>query len=297
MASPELGRLIAMMRAQPRPENPTVEEMRAGFEALSALLPCPPDVTRTPVQVAGRPAEWLAAPGADPARALLYLHGGGYVIGSLSTHRELAGRLSRASGARVLLLDYRLGPEHPFPAAVEDAAAAWRWLLSQGVTAARGAIGGDSAGGGLTLAALVRLRDAGDPLPAAGVCLSPWVDLEAAGASMQSKAAADPIVQREPLLRMARLYLGAASPRDPLASPLHANLKGLPPLLLQVGEAETLLDDATRLAERARAAGVEATLEVWPEMIHVWQLFAPLLPEGAKAVDGVGAFLRQRFGR
>jgi len=296
MASPELGRLISMMRAQPRPENPSVEEMRAGFEALAGLLPCPPDVTRTPVEAAGRPAEWIAAPGADPSRAVLYLHGGGYVIGSLNTHRELAGRLSRASGARVLLLDYRLAPEHPFPAAVEDAAAAWRWLITQGVAARRAAVAGDSAGGGLTLATLLRLRDTGAPLPAAGVCLSPWVDLEATGASMQSRSAVDPIVQREPLLQMAQLYLGGASARDPLASPLYASLRGLPPLLVQVGEAETLLDDATRLSERARAAGVEVTLEVWPEMIHVWHLFAPLLPEGAKAVDGVGAFMRERLG-
>jgi len=296
MASPELGSLIAMMRAQPRPENPSVAEMRGGFEALAGLLPCPPDVARTPVQVAGRPAEWVAAPGADPTRAILYLHGGGYVIGSLNTHRELAGRLSRASGARVLLLDYRLAPEHPFPAAVDDAAAAWRWLLAQGVAARRAVVAGDSAGGGLAVATLLRLRDAGDPLPAAGVCLSPWVDLEAMGASMQTRAAADPIVQREPLLRMARLYLGTASARDPLASPLHGSLQGLPPLLVHVGDAETLLDDATRLAERARAASVEVTLEVWPEMIHVWHLFAPLLPEGAKAVDGVGAFVRERSG-
>jgi acetyl esterase/lipase len=224
---------------------------------------------------------------------MLYLHGGGYVVGSIATHLGLAGRLSRAAAARVLLLNYRLAPEHPFPAAVEDATAAYRWLLGTGVKPGRIAIAGDSAGGGLTVATLVALRDAGEPLPAAGVCQSPWIDLEGAGESVTTKAHVDPLVHKDMLLKMASWYLAGANPRTPLAAPLYADLQGLPPLLVQVGTAEILLDDATRLADRARAAGVAVTLEPWEGMIHVWQLFASILPEGQQAIDRIGAFVRQ----
>jgi acetyl esterase/lipase len=227
---------------------------------------------------------------------MLYLHGGGYVIGSITTHRELAGRLSRAAAARVLIIDYRLAPEHPYPAAVEDATTAYRWLLQNGAMPARTVIAGDSAGGGLTVATLLALRDAGEPLPAAGVCLSPWTDMEGIGESMRTKAGVDPIVQRAGLLHFADLYLHGADPRSPLAAPLYANLQGLPPLLIQVGTRETLLDDATRLATRAQAEGVEVTLEPWEDMIHVWQLFAPLLPEGQQAIERIGEYVRQHAG-
>jgi acetyl esterase/lipase len=224
---------------------------------------------------------------------ILYLHGGGYVIGSIDTHRELTGRLSRAAAARVFLIDYRLAPEHPFPAAVEDATAAYRWLLQNGATSSRTVIAGDSAGGGLTLATLVALRDAGVPLPAAGVCLSPWTDMEGIGESMATRAHLDPMVQHDRLLHMASLYLNGADPRAPLAAPLYANLTELPPLLIQVGTAETLLDDATRFADRAKTAGVDVTLEAWDDMIHVWQLFASMLPEGQQAIDRLGEYIRQ----
>ena len=244
------------------------------------------------MRLACRQNGWCA-PGADASRVLLYLHGGGYVIGSIDTHRSPAGRLSRAAAARVLIIDYRLAPEHPYPAAVQDATAAYRWLLRNGATPARTVIAGDSAGGGLTVATLVALRDAGDPLPAAGVCLSPWVDLEGIGESMTTRASADPIVQKPGLLWFASLYLGGADPRTPLAAPLYADLHGLPPLLIHVGTAETLLDDATRLAERAKAAGVDVTLEAWEDMIHVWHLFAPMLPEGQQGVERVGEYIRQ----
>jgi acetyl esterase/lipase len=237
----------------------------------------------------------VLAPGAETGRILLYLHGGGYVIGSSNTHRDLAGRLSRAAAARVLLIDYRLAPEHPYPAAVEDATVAYRWLLRHGATPASMVIAGDSAGGGLTVAALVALRDAGEALPAAGVCISPWIDLEGIGASMTTRASVDPIVQRQGLVWFANLYLGGASPQTPLAAPLYADLHGLPPLFIHVGTAETLLDDATRLAECARAAGVEVTLEVWEEMIHVWHLFAAMLPEGQQAIERIGEYIRQRI--
>lgn len=294
MASRELAALIHLLTARPRPENATVADRRQGFDLLAAKLPVAPDIACEKVDAAGVPAEWVVAPGALANRVLLYLHGGGYVIGSINTHRDLAGRLSRAAAARVLVIDYRLAPEHPYPAAVEDATAAYRWLLRNGATPARTVIAGDSAGGGLTVATLVALRDAGEPLPAAGICLSPWVDLEGLGASMTTRAGADPMVQKPGLLEFAGLYLGGAAPRTPLAAPLYADLQGLPPLLIHVGTAETLLDDATRLAERAKTAGVNVTLEVWEDMIHIWHIFASLLPEGQQAVERVGEYVQQR---
>jgi acetyl esterase/lipase len=260
---------------------------------LAAKFPVAPDVRYEKVDAAGVPAEWVVAPGAQSERVLLYLHGGGYVIGSINTHRDLAGRLSQAAAARVLLIDYRLAPEHPHPAAVEDATTAYRWLLRHGAIPAHTIIAGDSAGGGLTVATLVALRDAGEALPAAGVCISPWVDLEGIGESMTTKASVDPIVQRQGLVWFANLYLGGANPRTPLAAPLYADLHGLPPLFIHVGTAETLLDDATRLAERAKTAGVDVTLEACEEMIHVWHLFAAMLPEGQQAIERVGAYIRQ----
>ena len=297
MASPELEAVIRMLRSRPVPEAPpTWAERRKGFEMLAAaLFRVADDVRVTPTRAGGVPAEWVEAPEAAPDRALLYLHGGGYTTGSPATHRDLAGRLSRAAGVRVLNVDYRLAPEHPHPAAVEDATAAFRWLLGEGIDPARVAVAGDSAGGGLTLATLVALRDEGTPLPAAGVGLSPWVDLEGLGESMTTKAAADPMVQREGLLEMARAYLGPHPPRTPLAAPLHADLRGLPPLLLHVGTAETLLDDALRFAERAREAGVDVRLETWDDMVHVWHIFAPMLPEGQQAIERIGEFLRKRL--
>jgi len=293
MASEELQTIIGMLRARTMSGEPSVAEMRAGIEMLVNVFALPSDVTREPVDAGGVAAEWISTPGAVADRVILYLHGGGYVIGSINTHRELASRMSRAAAARVLLIDYRLAPEHPHPAAVEDAVAAYRWLLSTGVSASRCAIGGDSAGGGLTVATLVALRDRGVPLPAAGVCLSPWVDLEGSGESMTTKAAVDPMVQRDGLRRMAEMYLAGQPPRTPLAAPLYADLSGLPPLLIQVGTAETLLDDSTRLAERARKAAVEVHLDPWEDMIHVWQAF-PMLPEAQQAVERIGAFVRQR---
>jgi epsilon-lactone hydrolase len=293
MASRELEVLIHMLTSRPMPENPTVADMRQGFAALAAKFPLAQDVSFTPVDAGGVPAAWVVAPGADRGRTMLYLHGGGYVIGSIHTHRDLAARLSRATAARVLIIDYRLAPEQPFPAAVDDATAAYRWLLTQGATPSRTSVAGDSAGGGLTIAVLVALRDAGVALPAAGVCLSPWIDLEGIGESVITRARLDPIVQQPGLLRFAEHYLGGADPRTPLAAPLYADLTGLPPLLIQVGTAEILLDDSTRLAARAQAAGVQVTLQVCQDMIHVWQLFAAMLPEGQQAIDQIGAYIRK----
>ena len=294
MPSPQLESIVRMLKARPLRENMTFPEARAAFERVVQVFPAQPDVVREPVDAAGVPAEWFAAAGASGDRLIYYLHGGGYVVGSVNTHRELLGRISRAAAARVLAIDYRLAPEHPFPAAVEDSVAAYRWLLSTGADPANIVIAGDSAGGGLTVATLVALRDAGDPLPAAAVCISPWTDMEGSGASMTTKAEVDPMILLEHVSEGAKAYLGGADPRNPLASPIHADLTGLPPLLVQVGTSEVLLDDSTRLAERARAAGVDVTLEPWQEMIHVWHFFALILPEGQQAIDRIGAFVRER---
>ncbi len=295
MPSSQHEMVVQMLVARPRPQNPTLAEMRAGFEALVQMFPVPADVVREPVQVGRIAAEWVSVPGSRSDRAVLYLHGGGYVIGSLNTHRELASRIARATQTRVLMIDYRLAPEHPFPAAVDDATAAYRWLLASGLPAGRIAVMGDSAGGGLTLATLLALRGGRDPLPAAGVCLSPWTDLEGTGASAQPGGADDPLLELAGLREMGRHY-AAHDPRNPLAAPLHADFRGLPPLLLQVGTRELLLDDSTRVAQKAKAAGVDVTLEKWDGLIHVWQLFGPTVPEAEQAVARIGEFVRKHVG-
>ena len=295
MASDELQMIINIFRSQPRMADLSIEEQRAQMEVGLTQFQLPTDVSCDPVDAGGVPAEWIATPGVVAERVICYLHGGGYVLGSINTHREMVSRLSRAAGARVLILDYRLAPENPFPAAVDDSLAAYRWLLSVGVDPARLVIAGESAGGGLTVATLVALRDAGEPLPRAGICLSPWVDFEGLGESMVTNAEMDnPLLNREGGLMWAKAYLGNIDPRTPSASPLYADLTGLPPLLIQVGTAEILFDDARRLADRARAAGVDVTLEPWDDMIHMWHFFAAMLPEGQQAIDRIGEFIRQR---
>jgi acetyl esterase/lipase len=271
-----------------------VDQFRVWYEGLMSQFQLDEDIVCERVGAGGVPAEWIYDPEAAADRVLLYLHGGGYMIGSMRTHRVPLSRLSRAAGVRVLGLEYRLAPENPFPAALEDSVAAYRWLLSEGCDPGKITIGGDSAGGGLTMAVLVALRYLGEPMPAAGICLSPWVDLEGTGESMNTKAEEDPIVQREMLEFMTDLYVGNRDRRAPLAAPLYADLRGLPPLLIQVGTAETLLDDSKRLADRAKAAGVEVDLQIWDDMVHVWHLFAPVLPEGQQAIEDIGEFVRRR---
>jgi acetyl esterase/lipase len=273
----------------------TLEQRRTQYERAERAFPTPRDVTIERVGAPTQPAEWLRPPGARTDAAVLYLHGGGYSIGSPRSHRHLAAAVARAAGVPTLLLDYRLAPEHPFPAALDDAVAAYRFLLDGGIAATNVVIAGDSAGGGLTVATLLALRDRGLPRPAGGVCISPWVDLTCSGATYVTKAAVDPIVTREGVAAMAQAYVAAGDPKAPLVSPLYADLAGLPPLLIQVGGDEVLLDDAVGLAERARSAGVEATLEEWPDMIHVWHWFLPMLDEAERAIDGIGRFVRARI--
>jgi len=296
MPSAEAERAHAIWRetAATLSAKTTLWEMRSGFERLWDQFVPPSDVTYTPANAGGVRAEWIAPPGAPEDQAILYLHGGGYVFGSI--HREMVARIAKTTGRRALLLDYRLAPEHPFPAAVEDALAAYRWLCASG-NARRGLIvAGDSAGGGLVVSTLVAARYNGLPRAAAGVCLSPWTDLAMTGSTLESKAAEDPIVSRPLLEQLAGWYLAGADPKAPLASPLYADLGHLPPLLVQVGTAETLLDDARRLAERARAAGIEVTLREYDGMPHVWQFFGSFLPEARAACDEIGAFVKQRLG-
>ena len=271
----------------------TVTQRRAA--ALSVASPPPPGTSVDPVDAGGVPAEWVVAPGAVTGRVLLYLHGGAYQIGSPATLRHVVALLSGAATARVLSVDYRLAPEHPFPAAVDDAVAAYRWLLGQGTDPAVIAFAGDSAGGGLALGTLVALRDAGEPMPAAAIVLSPWTDLALTGESLQTRAAVDVMIKPAGMAETAAAYLAGQDPRHPYASPLYADLHGLPPVLIHVGDAEVILDDSTRFAARARDQGVEVTLEVWDEMPHCWHTFAGFLPEADQAIERIGGWLRERI--
>jgi epsilon-lactone hydrolase len=281
-------------KASARQAPPTLQERRATFAPAGRIHPVPDDVLVTEVNAGGVPAHWLTAPGADADRVLLFLHGGGFELGSLRSDGELAARLGRAGGMRVLLPEYRLAPEHPFPAAIDDVLAAWRWLRAgQGLSASSLAVAGDSAGGGLAAGLLVATRDAGEALPAAAVLMSPTVDLTSSGASMTERVEQDPFSTPAMLRQFAADYLAGTDPKTPLASPLFAALAGLPPLLVQVGTADLLLSDSERLAAAAAAAGVDVTLEIGEGLPHVYPILLGT-PEAAEATERIGKFLRTR---
>ncbi len=289
-----LGALRDRRKASASQAPPALEERRAAFTPGDRFHPVPDDVVVTEVTAGGVPAHWLTAPGAGANRVLLFLHGGGYELGSLRSDGELAARLGRASGMRVLFPEYRLAPEHHFPAAIDDVLAAWRWLLTeQDLNASSTAVAGDSAGGGLAVALLVATRDAEEAMPAAAVLMSPTVDLTSSGASMTERADQDPISTPAMLRQFASDYLGGADPKTPLASPLFASLRGLPPLLVQVGTADLLLSDSERLTTTAAEAGVDVTLDVGEGLPHVYQLLLGT-PEAAEATEKIGKFLRAR---
>jgi monoterpene epsilon-lactone hydrolase len=272
----------------------SVEQMRRDWDAAFEGCTVPASCER--VSAGGVDGEWIAPSGARQDKAILYFHGGGFRLGSVSSHRDLIARIADASGCRALAINYRLAPEHRFPAPVEDALAAYGWMLDRGLKPENIAFAGDSAGGNLVLAAMLSLRERGLPLPVAGVLMSPWTDLAAAGASYVSRADADPIHQRPMILALAKNYLGeGGDPSDPMASPLYADLTGLPPLLIQVGDRETVLDDSTMFAEKARAAGVDVELQVWDGMIHVFQMFAAELADGCRAIGSIAQFLTRRL--
>jgi epsilon-lactone hydrolase len=296
MASAELHKLVSTLRSAKISGEAAIEETRAGWEKFAASFVPAADIAFQPIVANGVPAEWVTAPDSDLSRVVLYFHGGGYTIGSIASYRSHTGRLARASRSRVLSVGYRLAPEHPFPAAADDAVSSYHWLLDQGISPSRIAAVGDSAGGGLALSTTIALRDAGVPMPAAVVAIGPTTDLAKEGASMKDRAHLDPIVTYESSLAHARRYVGATGDlKHPRASPLYADLHGLPPLLIMVGTHEALFDDSSRFAAKAKAAGVEVELDIWEEMIHVWPFFADILPEGRQAIDKMGDYIRARI--
>jgi len=288
--------MTARKRFSPRPPDLDVAWERANVESMAGMFKPLGEIRSEPVTAGGVPAEWITPQGIPTKGVILYLHGGSFTSGSIASHRTLAGNVALASQARALLLGYRLAPEHPFPAGLEDAAAAYEWLLSQGTAPEQIVVAGDSAGGNLTLALLVRLRDRRRPLPAAAVCFSPNPDLTYSGESWVFNAKKDVMIQEKKERQAVKVYLRGADPRDPNASPSFADLRGLPPLLLQVGSYEVLRSDVERFAEKARQAGVQVTLEVWPGMQHEWLFAARILPEGRRAIARIGGFAQAALG-
>jgi epsilon-lactone hydrolase len=293
-AESEIAAVRALLSAKPRPVG--WAERRERIDDVGACWPVAGDVALDAVDLDGVPGEWSIVPGSDASRVLLFFHGGGYCSGSIRSHRRLVTEAGRAAGVRTLAVGYRLAPEHPFPAAFDDALTAWRWLRKQGIAAARIAVGGDSAGGGLTVALINRLRAATEELPGCAWLVSPWTDLTMSGATLATKDAVDPLIHKGYLVELADAYLPAAMDRkDPRVSVLYADLSGLPPTLIQVGSDETLLDDATRLAAAAGAATVPVTLEIWPHMIHAWPMWNAHLSAGRRALASAGAFIRRHL--
>lgn len=295
MTRSEREAVLAFLKSNEAPAGMSLADQRARMDSLATYFPLADGTESQPATVGGIKGEWVAARRARRDAAVLYLHGGGYVTGSPASHRHLLGAISEMTGLAAFGADYRLAPENPFPAAVDDAVAAYKGLLDSGIPAERIAIMGDSAGGGLTIATLVAARDKGLPMPACAVAISPWADLSQSGESFQTRKARDPMVGSEGLGEMAAAYLGGADAKTPLASPLYADLKGLPPLLIQVGTEETLYSDTTALKARAEEAGVDVSAESWGGMVHVWHIFHPILPEGRDAVARLASFVKNHI--
>jgi monoterpene epsilon-lactone hydrolase len=294
MVQSEIEAIRALLSSKARPVGWI--ERRKRLDDVGSVWPVAEDVKLTAADVSGVPGEWSIGPGSDPSRVLMFFHGGGYCSGSILSHRRLVTEAGRTAGVRTLVIAYRLAPEHPFPAASDDALTAWRFLRDQNIPAAHIAIGGDSAGSGLTIALISRLRDAHEELPGCGWLISPWTDLTLSGSTLSSKEAVDPLIHKPYLNELAQAYLpGGMDRKDPRVSPLYADLKDFPPLLIQVGSAETLLDDATRFAAVAGAADVRVTLEIWPQMIHAWPLWNAHLEPGRRALASAGAFIREHL--
>jgi epsilon-lactone hydrolase len=294
MGQSEIDAVRALLGSKPRPVGWTQRRQR--IEEVGSVWPVAEDIKRERVDIGGMPAEWSIAPGSDASRVLLYFHGGGYCSGSILSHRRLVTEAGRAAKARTLAIEYRLAPEHPFPAALDDALSAWNFLQKSGIAAQHIAVGGDSAGGGLTVALIERLRDIGETVPGCAWLISPWTDLTLSGSTLVTKDAVDPIIHKAYLAELVEAYLPAAmSRRDPRVSPLYAELTGLPPTLIQIGDCETLLDDSTRFAAAAGAANVAVTLEIWPDMIHAWPMWNAHLEPGRRALANAGEFIRRHL--
>src|SRR5882724_2451900 len=295
MAQSEIDSLRALLTSKPRPIGWAERHQR--LDAIGSVWPVADDVKLEPVDINGLRGEWSIVPGSDPSRVLMFFHGGGYCSGSLVSHRRMVTEAGRAAGMRTLAVAYRLAPEHPFPAAYDDALTAWRFLRNEEIPAACIAVAGDSAGAGLAIGLIGQLRDADEDLPSCAWLVSPWMDLTMSGPTLASKDAVDPIIHKTYLDELADAYVPAGVERkDPRVSSLHADLRNFPPLLIQVGSAETLLDDATRFARAAGAADVPVTLEIWPHMIHAWHLWNAGLEPGRRALADAGAFIRVHIG-
>jgi len=288
----EIDAIRALLGSKPRPVG--WSERRQRLDEVGSVWPVADDVTIEAVDCDGVPGEWSQVTGSDPSRVLLFFHGGGYCSGSIKSHRRMVTEAGRAARMQTLAIGYRLAPEHPYPAAHEDAMTAWRFLRRQGIAADNIAVGGDSAGGNLTIALIDRLRAAGEALPASAWLISPWTDLTMSGATLDTKEAVDPLIHKVYLEELADAYAVSADRKNPLISPLFADLRGFPPVLIQVGSAETLLADATRFAAAAGAADVDVTLEIWPHMIHAWPLWNAKLEDGRRALASAGEFIRAR---
>jgi monoterpene epsilon-lactone hydrolase len=294
MVRDEINAIRALLGSKPRPVG--WPERRNRLDEVGSVWPVAEDVALASVDANGVPGEWSMAPGSNPSHVLMFFHGGGYCSGSIISHRRLVTEAGRAAGMRALAIGYRLAPEHPFPAAYDDALSAWRFLRDQNIPAAHIAIGGDSAGAGLTIGLINRLRDGCEELPGCAWLISPWTDLTMSGSTLSTKEAVDPLIHKQYLNELAASYLAAGVDRkDPRVSPLYADLKGFPPTLIQVGSAETLLDDATRFAAVAGAADVRVTLEIWPDMIHAWPIWNAHLEPGRHALANAGAFISENL--
>jgi phosphinothricin tripeptide acetyl hydrolase len=297
MRSQEIQAVRNLLAELPDMETLTIEETRVLYDQLAGKVPMPENTFAENKDADGVKAEWLQFKDRESHTVIFYLHGGGYIIGSPDSHRHMVAAICEAADAAALIVDYRLAPENPFPAAVNDAITAYKWLLDQGTSPQQIVIAGDSAGGGLTIATLVSLRDEGIALPAAAVCISPWVDLTNSAESYKTKAESDPMLKKARLDLFAQSYLQGQMPAIPLASPVFADLEGLPPILIQVGTDEVLFDDAKNLEDRARKAGLDVTLQVWDDMIHVWHYFFPVLTDGREAIARIGEFVKAKIGQ
>ncbi|HRI27587.1 MAG TPA: alpha/beta hydrolase [Chitinophagales bacterium] len=280
-----------------RKHHTDILKMRRGFELLGSRHLLPKNIYFKRIFIDHIPAAWIIPQHAQSDKVMLYLHGGGYAVGSVNTHKSLIAKIAKKADIQALGIDYRLAPEHPFPAAIEDAVRAYRYLLEQGYKPENLIIAGDSAGGGLTLATLITLRNTGIPLPAMGVCLSPWTDLAVTGASVTERAHLDPMIVGHLLSEWAKRYAGDTPTNHPLISPLYADLHGLPPLLIQVGSDEVIHDDSVRFAQKAKEQGTEVTLDVWDSMIHVWQFLWFVLPEANDAIKEIARFIKTKLGK
>ena len=301
MSDQQIQLIRDMLKDSGGSKDLTIEQRRKAMAGMTDLLPIPAHTEITVVE-GDVPGEWVTTPKTKSQRTILYLHGGAYIAGAPATHRSLVGALCNSCQSRAFVAKYRLAPEHPYPAAVEDAVAAYKWLLSSPEMAEFGdraaqyiSVAGDSAGGALSLAMLVSAREQGLPMPAAVVCMSPWADLSCSGVGYSTRVESDPIMDGDNISDLAKIYLDGEDPQSPLASPAFADLTGLPPMLIQAGSDEVLMGDSLLVEAMAHKCGVKATLEIWAGMVHVWQAFHPMLSEGQDAIDGIGRFLETRW--